>query len=708
MQTDEVSTLLEQLNPEQREAVCLVDAPVLVVAGAGSGKTRVITYRIPYLLLTQKAHSGEILALTFTNKAAGEMKARAATLAGDRWRPPFITTFHSFCAFFLRKHIELLGYQRDFVIYDEDDQNRVLKECIAELKKEDRYHPRDIQYFLKIQKSKLEAPEIFDSEARDILLLYNTKLKKANALDFDDLLHLPVHILRNHPDVLSRYQDQYRFVMVDEYQDTNEIQYELLKKIAGRADTGTRGNVLVVGDEDQSIYKFRGARSENMRHFLRDFPGTRIVKLEQNYRSTKTIIKAAQEVISKNRGRIKKELWTDNSPGEPIEVYHSADEYDEADYVTLRVMGALKEIPASEIAVLYRMNAQSRVFEEAFTRAQIPHRIVGSVAFYQRKEVKDVVAYLQLLVNRQDPISFHRVINVPPRGAGKKTIERIVGESERTGLALFDAARNTGSRSITEFLQLYDSVSPDISPSAFLEDLLRKVHYEEYLAKEDPYGAQDRKQNVIEFVAFLKESESLPGFELADFLMDLPLQAYPEPEQDAVTLLTVHSAKGLEFRLLFVVGLEEGLFPHIRSMDHPDELEEERRLFYVAMTRAREKLIMTWSQKRSMFGSHSYNRPSRFLEEIPVWFKVPQASEKLRAIPSPAGNEQVHIRKNTSGHDSEGGPYRVGSLVSHDKFGRGTLLGVEGTPDDWKLTIRFASGVKTILTRYATITVIQK
>lgn len=684
-----IDALLSQLNPAQQQAVSIVDGPVLVVAGAGSGKTRVITYRIPYLLLTGAARSENILALTFTNKAAAEMKSRISALSGSEFKPPYVSTFHAFGALFLRRHIHLIGYHRDFAIYDEDDQQSLVKDCLRELNlTETRYTPREVQYFIKSTRSRHNAPETFDENLRRVLDVYARKLRAANAVDFDDLLLLPLKILREQDDVRLRYYHAYRFLMVDEYQDTNEIQYELLKILAGE-----RANILVVGDEDQSIYKFRGARSENIQLFIRDFPQSKLVKLEQNYRSTKTIIKAAHEVISHNSTRIPKKLWTENAAGEPLEVYHAFDEYDEAAYATLKVMAALKQMPPRDLAVLYRANAQSRALEESFGKAQIPHRIVGAVGFYERREIKDVIAFLRLLVNPSDSMSFLRVVNVPPRGIGKKMMEQIIALADREQISNFDAARRIGGRALDSFLSLFErSLSTTF---AFLDDLLKRIGYEAYLRKEDPLTAEDRMENISEFLAFLQRSEAEPDFDPASFLGDLPLQSRGEEGGEAVTLMTVHSAKGLEFRTLLIVGLEEGMFPHSRSLAALEDVEEERRLFYVGMTRAKENLFLSWAQRRGMFGTSNSNRPSRFLEEIPQWFKVQRISERF-------------VRPDTfvptKRQEPEGSEYRVGSRVKHDKFGFGTVLQVEGAPNDWKLTIRFSDGVKKILTRYAKLT----
>jgi DNA helicase II / ATP-dependent DNA helicase PcrA len=688
---DQISSLLEKLNPAQKEAVTTVEGPVLVVAGAGSGKTRVITYRIPYLLFTGVAEPENILALTFTNKAAGEMKSRAALLAGNDFRVPLISTFHSFCAVLLRRHITLLGYSRDFQIFDEEDQLSLLKEAISELGKESRYGARDVQHFLKWRKARGGSADIFDPNLQAILDLYSKKLNASQAVDFDDLLLLPLRLFREHPDMKKRYNELYRYLMVDEYQDTNETQYELLKEL-----TGEQKNILVVGDEDQSIYKFRGARSENIQHFLKDFGNVKVVKLEQNYRSTKTIIRAAQEVISNNSRRIKKELWTDNQSGEPIEVYHAVDEYDEATYVTLKTMAFLKDLSPSEIAVLYRANAQSRVLEESFGKAQIPHRIVGSVGFYERREIKDVIAFLRLIINKHDSFSFLRVINVPPRGAGKKLVERIQQEAETENTSIVDAAWNSGNKAIIPFLELYRSYEGPAS--TFLESLLQQIGYYDYLRKDDSQTADDRVENIREFLGYLRQQESSPEFDLATFLSELPLQTRSEASAEAVTFLTVHSAKGLEFRVLFVIGMEEGVFPHIRSLESTEDLEEERRLFYVAMTRAKEKLFLTRSQRRSLFGSNAVSRPSRFVEEIPSWFKVLRQSERFIQPVETSG---------TPSQKEAPAEFRVGSLVSHEKFGRGNVLEVQGVPGDWKLKIRFGDGVRVIMTRYAKITTLR-
>lgn len=694
MQTEKIAGFLSQLNEAQQEAVSILEGPALVVAGAGSGKTRVITYRTSYLLLSEAARSQNILAVTFTNKAAAEMRNRIASLTENQFQLPLISTFHSFGAQFLRRHIQALGYTRSFAIYDEEDQQSVIRECCRELNLADsRYHPRDVQRLLKWQKSRLGQAEIYDPNIRSVFGLYLRKLRAANAVDFDDLLILPLRLLQEDPDLLQKYQEIFRFVMVDEYQDTNEIQYEFLKTLVG-----DRRNILVVGDEDQSIYKFRGAKSENIQQFLRDFPTARVVKLEQNYRSTKTIIKAAQAVISQNSVRIKKEMWTDNQAGEPVEIYHALDEYDEATFVTLRVMAALKEIPPDELAVLYRTNAQSRAMEESFAKAQIPHRIVGSVSFYERREVKDVIAFLRVLVNRNDAVSLLRIINVPPRGVGKKLLEQIQQEAMDQGISLFEAAERIGGRQLNPFLNVFRAYDPAIIPSKFLEDFLGQIHYNEYLQKEDPLTAEDRLENIAEFVSFLREKELLPEFELSTFLSELPLQSGEKEIGPAVTFMTAHSAKGLEFRSLFVIGLEEGLFPHLRAMDHAEDMEEERRLFYVAMTRAKERLTLSWAQRRGSSGNRMSGRPSRFLDEIPAWFKVQQTSERFGIVSHEPERKGTAIERT----DAE---FRTGNIVHHGKFGRGTVLQVEGVPNDWKLTIRFQEGTKKIMTRYAQLTI---
>lgn len=703
MQTERTSTLMQSLNPQQQEAVSTVEGPIAVVAGAGSGKTRVITYRIPYLLLSGAASSENILALTFTNKAANEMKIRTQQLAGSEFIPPMISTFHSFGALMLRRYINVLGYDRSFLVYDEDDQLSVVKECIRQLNlSEQRYDGREAQYFIKWFKSKLEAPTVYDLNMQKIIDCYQRVLRESNAVDFDDLLGLPLRILKEFPQIRQWYLQNYTHLMVDEYQDTNEIQYDLLKTL-----TGPQANVLVVGDEDQSIYKFRGARAENIQHFLRDFPHARLIKLEQNYRSTKTILKAAQAVISNNRSRIKKELWTENQPGEPVEVYHAFDEYDEATYVTLRVMAELKERRPSEIAVLYRANAQSRALEESFVKAQIPHRIVGGVGFYERREIRDVIAFLRLLVNRNDSTSFLRIINVPPRGVGKKMLEQIQKAAAESASSLFDAAMNVGGTAVRDFLKLYEPSLDQKSASTFLADLLQRIGYADYLRRDEALTADERMENVSEFIAHLRDSELQEGFDLTEFIGNLPLQSRTEDSGEAVTLLTVHSAKGLEFDVLFVIGLEEGLFPHIKSLESSDDVEEERRLFYVAMTRARQKLFLSWAQRRGMFGSGMSNQPSRFLDEVPSWFKVHKRSERFQTSAALGARASVPGSRHAGASDPDA-PYKSGSIIRHEKLGRGTVLSVEGAPNDWRLTIRFPEGVKTIMSRYAQITVEKK
>ncbi len=704
MQSDRIATLMQFLNPQQQEAVSAVDGAIAVVAGAGSGKTRVITYRIPYLLLSGAASPENILALTFTNKAANEMKVRTQQLAGSEFTPPLISTFHSFGALMLRRYINVLGYDRSFMVYDEDNQLSVVKECIRQLNlNEQRYEARDIQYFIKWYKSKLEIPNVYDLNMQKIIECYQRMLREANAVDFDDLLVLPLQILKEYPQIRQWYLQNYTHLMVDEYQDTNEIQYDLLKLL-----TGQRPNVLVVGDEDQSIYRFRGARAENIQHFLRDFPNVRVIKLEQNYRSTKTILKAAQAVISNNRSRIKKELWTENQPGEPVEVYQAFDEYDEATYVTLRVMAELKERRPSEIAILYRANAQSRALEESFVKAQIPHRIVGGVGFYERREIRDVIAFLRLLVNRNDSTSFLRIVNVPPRGVGKKMLEQIQGASSESSSSLFEAAMNVGGSAVRDFLRMYEPSLSQKTASAFLQELLERIGYADYLRRDEPLTADERMENVTEFIAHLHDSELQEGFDTAEFIGNLPLQSRTEASDEAVTLLTVHSAKGLEFDVLFVIGLEEGLFPHVKSMESSDDVEEERRLFYVAMTRARQKLMLSWAQRRGMFGSGMSNQPSRFLDEVPSWFKVHKRSERFQTSTQLAGRDGARPPGKGEIKSDPDAPYKAGSVIRHEKLGRGTVLNVEGAPNDWRLTIRFPEGIKTIMSRYAQITVEKK
>jgi ATP-dependent DNA helicase UvrD/PcrA len=704
MQNERIATLMQSLNPQQQEAVSTVEGPIAVVAGAGSGKTRVITYRIPFLLLSESASSENILALTFTNKAANEMKIRTQQLAGSELTPPLVSTFHSFGALMLRRYINVLGYDRSFMVYDEDDQLSVVKECIRQLNlSEQRYDGRDIQYFIKWYKSKLEPPTVYDLNMQKIIECYQRTLHESNAVDFDDLLILPLQILKEFPQIRQWYLQTYTHLMVDEYQDTNEIQYDLLKTLAG-----PQSNVLVVGDEDQSIYRFRGARAENIQHFLRDFPNSRLIKLEQNYRSTKTILKAAQAVISNNRSRIKKELWTENQPGEPVEAYHAFDEYDEATYVTLRVLAELKERRPSEIAVLYRANAQSRALEESFVKAQIPHRIVGGVGFYERREIRDVIAFLRLLVNRNDSTSFLRIINVPPRGVGKKMLEQIQAAASESGSALFDAAMNIGGSAVRDFLRFYEPSLNQKTASAFLQELLHRIGYPDYLRRDEALTADERMENVAEFIAHLRDSELQEGFDLTEFIGNLPLQSRTEASDEQVTLLTVHSAKGLEFDVLFVIGLEEGLFPHIKSLESSEDVEEERRLFYVAMTRARQKLLLSWAQRRGMFGSGMSNQPSRFLDEVPSWFKVHKRSERFQTTTQLAGRDAARPPGKGEIKSDPDAPYKAGSIIRHEKLGRGTVMNVEGAPNDWRLTIRFPEGIKTIMSRYAQITVEKK
>ena len=629
---------LSRLNREQRIAAETLEGPVLILAGAGSGKTRALTYRVANLI-DHGVPAWRILALTFTNKAAKEMKSRVAELIGEEAaEEAWISTFHSTCARILRRDIEKLGYSRSFVIYDDDDQARVLKEILKHQNIDENFLPvREIRGKIGDAKNRLLSPdEWFRSSARDrrcsmihdVMCEYEKRMKALNALDFDDLLLKTLELLADHPPVLQQYRERFRYVLVDEYQDTNKAQYELIRLI-----TSESRNLCVVGDDDQSIYGWRGADIRNILDFEEDYPDARVIKLEQNYRSSANILDAANQLIANNEGRKDKKLWTERPEGEKIEVYRAADEHDESMWIARQVL-SLKKMGTKygDTAILYRANAQSRVPEEMLMRSSIPYRIFGGQKFYERKEIKDILAYLRVIVNPSDDISLGRIINVPKRSIGDTTVQALAEAAAAQELPLYSvlndppASLSTRSRSsVTAFfaiMTMLGAMKECMGLVEFVDMLIDKTGLEEQYRKEDSDEARDRIENMNEFrngIREYAESEAEPTLE--GYLENVSLVTDLDREtndRDYVTLMTLHSAKGLEFDNVFIPGLEENIFPSMRSITEENRLEEERRLMYVGITRARKRLFLSYASERMLYNQYSHNPPSRFLKEIPV------------------------------------------------------------------------------------------
>ena len=640
-----VQALLEGLNPRQREAVEATEGPLLIMAGAGSGKTRVLTHRIAYLIATGKAPPWAILAITFTNKAAREMRERVVRLVGPAADDIWVSTFHAMCVRILRRDIQRLGFSSNYAIYDPDDQLTVIRQCLKELNLDPkRYDPRGILAAISGAKNELITPDQYEKNAGDyfqsivarVYKLYQHRLQNNNALDFDDLIMTTIRLFREAPDVLDYYQHRFMYIHVDEYQDTNHAQYVLCRMLADK-----HKRICVVGDSDQSIYKWRGADIRNILEFEKDYPDARTIMLEQNYRSTGNILEAANRVISRNTGRKPKKLWTDLGEGEKIRLFHGNSEHEEGYFVAREILNNVKNgMRYGDHAVLYRTNAQSRVIEETLIKSDIPYRIVGGIRFYERKEIKDVLAYLRLIANPDDDLSFERIVNVPKRGIGSATLERLTEAAAAEGLSLFRMLDNLQGVGITgraehallEFRDLildFARMADYLSVTELTEQVLELSGYREELLREGTVEAMTRLENINELLSVTKDFEAKnEDKSLVAFLTDLALIADidaledeaegGDAREDAVVLMTLHSAKGLEFPAVFIIGMEEGVFPHNRSLADPEEMEEERRLAYVGITRAKRKLYLCSARMRTLFGRTAFNAPSRFLRDIPA------------------------------------------------------------------------------------------
>ncbi len=740
------AALLADLNDAQRRAVEHSGSPLLVVAGAGSGKTRVLTRRIAYLLAERGVHPGQIMAITFTNKAAAEMRERVVELVGPRAKAMWVSTFHSSCVRILRREIKRFGISSTFSIYDETDARRLMTLVCRDLDLDvKRYNPRAVLNWVSTQKNELIDHETAAAKTSNHLeetyaecyRLYQERLTQANALDFDDLLMTTVHLFQAFPDVREAYRRRFRHVLVDEYQDTNHAQYVLIRELcaelpaAGDGPVMPPGELMVVGDADQSIYAFRGATIRNILAFEEDFKNAETILLEQNYRSTQTILSAANAVISRNAGRKAKNLWSDAGAGEQIAVYVADNEHDEAQFVADEIdrLTDTGDVKPADVAVFYRTNAQSRVFEEVFIRTGMPYKVVGGVRFYERREVRDALAYLRVLVNPEDTVSLRRILNVPKRGIGDRAEASVENLAQRERISFAQALRRADeipdlvSRSrnaINGFLEILDElqvmVDSGAPPDDILDVVLHRTGYHDELEKSSDPQDETRLENLAEFVAVAAEFVEEAGAageptDLQAFLERVSLVADSDQIPDAdegggvVTLMTLHTAKGLEFPVVFLTGMEDGVFPHARTLSEIKELEEERRLAYVGITRARQRLFLSRAAVRSAWGAPQHNPPSRFLEEIPAehldWRRDESAItrwsgrsatqaryEPARRTPSASDKPLIHLEP--------------GDRVVHDSFGMGTVVAVRGADQQAQAEVDFGSnGLKRLLVRYA-------
>ncbi|MBV9471867.1 MAG: UvrD-helicase domain-containing protein [Solirubrobacterales bacterium] len=693
----ELDTLLAGLNEPQREAVTHERGPLLILAGAGSGKTRVLTHRIAHLLATDAAKPNEILAITFTNKAAQEMRERAELLVGRRVRAMWVMTFHSACARMLRADAQRLGYTRQFTIYDQADSRRLIKRCLDELGVDPkRFTPASVQAQISDAKNRLRDADayarmvgsFFEQTVADAYRTYERELHRMNAMDFDDLLVRAVNVLELFPEVRERYASGFRHVMVDEYQDTNHAQYRWLQLLASE-----HRNLMVVGDDAQSIYSFRSADIRNILNFTDDFPDAHVVKLEQNYRSTQTILDAANAVIRNNRAQQPKTLWTELGQGDPIKVRELEDEHAEARFITGEVLRLLDEgVSRAELAVFYRTNAQSRVLEDTLVRGEIPYQVIGGTKFYERMEIKDAIAYLTALINPQDVGAFTRIVNSPKRGIGTSSVSRVLAFANTMGITIWEAASEpervpalapAAVRALTRFIGtmhiLRERAESGAPIAALLKEMLQETGYLEALEAERTIEAQGRLENLEELVNVAVEYDA-GGSEdrsLAEFLQQIALIADADTRSDdegLVTLMTLHNAKGLEYPIVFMIGCEEGVFPHSRALDEGG-LEEERRLCYVGITRAERDLYLTYARTRSVFGARTYGIPSRFVGEIPAEL----TDREQQPSSHTPGGLRARLASWSSGGADAPSPvaYRLGDDVVHPAFGEGVVTGVE-------------------------------
>ena len=769
--------ILKGLNDKQYEAVVNTEGPCLVIAGAGSGKTKVLTHKIAYLIGEKQVKPWNILAITFTNKAANEMKERIGNLVGDVAADIWMGTFHSICVRILRRFIDRIGFNSSFIIFDTSDQRTLVKTCIKTIGLDDKmFTDRSVLSEISNAKNEMLEPEQYTVRANGdfrkekialVYEMYQKRLKENNAIDFDDIINYTIKILMDNPDILEYYSDKFHYVLVDEYQDTNKAQFTLVTMLASK-----NGNITVVGDNDQGIYSFRGADISNILNFERDFPGTKIIKLEQNYRCTGNILKAANAVIKNNEVTYKKELWTENEVGNLPAVYSAKNEYDEGTYIAQQIEHLRREeyYKYSDFAILYRMNTQSRAIEEILRRESIPYKIIGGLKFYERKEIKDIISYLRLIQNPSDNLSLKRIINEPKRGIGKTSLDKIEEISVNSGVPMYEIIKNAeqyglnrvflNSREFVNAIEELRAKKDDIKISDLIKETLKKSGYTQALENENTIEAENRIENLDEFltVAIEFEDESADN-KLSDFLEGITLSSdidNMEETEETVTLMTLHSAKGLEFPVVFLVGMEEGIFPGYKSIGEPKELEEERRLCYVGITRAKEHLFLTCSKQRTIFGSTSCNQVSRFLREIPSdlldgyddalgenqesnsnifgdskynWtygskdngniktYKIDKNEPKVAASSSSSNSNGFMFRtaesflnnltKKSSGANVDLSKYKAGVRIYHKKFGEGVISNVEPEGDDLKVDIQFDKvGHKRLMAKFANLAII--
>ena len=731
---------LDRFNDKQKEAILTTDGPILILAGAGSGKTTVVVNKIAYLLENNLASPYEILAITFTNKAANEMKERVASICGDIANSMWIKTFHSACMLILRRFADRIGYSSDFVIYDTSDQNTLVKRCLKELNIDEKHFPvKSVIHTISTAKDDLMDPETFlltyesdykMSKIGEVYKLYQKRLKDANALDSDDIIMLTVRLFSEDKEALSYYQNRFKYIFIDEYQDTNNSQYMLASMLA----MGHK-NICVVGDDDQSIYKFRGANINNILDFEKEFTGAKTIKLEQNYRSTQNILSAANFVIGNNLGRKCKVLWTDNGDGEKIDLYNADNEYDEADYIAKKILEFTKngEFKLSDCAILYRTNVQSRVIETTLAGYGVPYRVLAGLRFYDRKEIKDVLAYLRLTFNPSDNISLIRAVNEPSRKIGAATLDKVRSVADDNGISMFLAMQNAKdfpeisklAPKFADFVKLILDAKERASvlkPSEVIEFLVRESGYLDMLTADNSVENQTRIENIEELVSSAMEYEKdAETPTLAEFLERTALISdidNYDQDADSVILMTLHSAKGLEFPIVFLCGMEEGLFPSSRSMFDENEVEEERRLCYVGITRAKKRLTLSCASSRTVYGSSQYSKPSRFIGEIPEEFLNRTAERKRESFSSSSSSFGTSLRSNREmfndifnkkAFDVRSNPVNIdfspGDIVSHRKFGKGMVLSVTPDGGDVRIEIAFDSvGTKALMGSFAKLT----
>jgi len=766
--------ILNGLNDKQKEAVLAQEGPCLVIAGAGSGKTKVLTHKIAYYI-ANGAKPWNILAITFTNKAANEMKERIEKLVGDSAKDIWMGTFHSICVRILRKYIDRIGFNTDFVIFDTSDQKTLIKECLKTLKVDDKlFTDRGVLSEISNGKNEMLEPKAYSvkysgdfrkEKIAEIYTLYQTKLKENNALDFDDIINFTIKILTDNPDVLEYYTEKFKYILVDEYQDTNKAQFTLVSLLGSKY-----GNVTAVGDNDQGIYSFRGADISNILNFEKDFPGTQIIKLEQNYRCTGNILKAANAVIKHNEAKYEKKLWTQNDEGHLPCIYSGEDEYDEGRYIVEQIQHLKREeyFKNSDFAVLYRMNAQSRAIEDILMREGIPYKVIGGLKFYERKEIKDIIAYLRLIHNPSDNLSLKRIINEPKRGIGKTSLDKIKEISDNSGTSMYEIIKKADKYELTrvyansrDFITQIEELrakKEEIKISDLIKQTLKTTGYTKALELENSVEAQTRIENLEEFLTVAIEFEEQSADNtLSEFLNNITLSSDidgMEDQEDSVTLMTLHSAKGLEFPVVFLVGMEEGIFPGYKSIGEPLALEEERRLFYVGITRAKQYLYLTCAKHRTIFGSTSYNQISRFVKEIPdellegyaevVENKSSNSNEEFKDFgyrwsygkgqsvktykmgeEDRKQAEKILETKETSFqyrtaesflstlkqkeiNNVDLSQYKVGQRVYHKKFGEGTITKLEEEGNDIKVDLEFDKvGHKRLMAKFAGLEILQ-